>query len=88
MSIPHRTIVDYTSTRYCEFLIEFLINCNFRTFNGRNEIQNDFTSVSTKGCAVVNYCLVSRGNLSSFSSFSVTRTIDLTNQVALQPNMI
>ena len=45
--------------------------------NGRNERQDDFTSVSTKCCAAVDYCLVSHDNL---SSFSVTRAADLINQ--------
>ena len=36
--------------------------------NGRDFIKNDFTSVSVKGSAVVDYCLVNHENLSSFRS--------------------
>ena len=41
---------------------------------------NDFTSVSTNGRAVVDYCFVSHSNLNSFSNFSVTRSCELINQ--------
>ena len=78
--IPHRTVVDFISNKYGELLIDFLINCNFCILNGRNELRNDFTSISTKGCSVVDYCLVSHDALSNFSSFSVTRATDLINQ--------
>ena len=78
--IQQRTVVDYTTNTYGELLIDFLINCNFCILNGRNEVRKDFTSVSTKGCAVVDYCLISHDALSGFICFSVTRVTELTNQ--------
>ena len=57
--IPERNVIDFTSNAYDNILIEFLINSNMCMLNGRNCINKDFTSVSTKGLAVVDYCLVS-----------------------------
>ena len=47
--------------------------------NGRNFINNDFTSISTKGCSVVDYCLVSHDNLQMFTDFTVVRAVDAVN---------
>ena len=77
--IEQRNVVDFKTNLYGELLIEFLINANMCILNGRNSISNDFTSVSVKGSAVVDYCLVSHESLSSFSSFNVIRTVDLIN---------
>ena len=42
-------------------------------------IKNDFTSVSTKGSSVVDYCLVSHSDLPMFSDFHVFTASDLVN---------
>lgn len=39
-------------------LIDFLINLNLCILNGRNYVNNDYTSVSVKGKAAVDYCIV------------------------------
>ena len=48
--------------------------------NGRNSVNNDFTSVSTKGLSVVDYCVVCHDDISVFQEFSVVRTTDLVNR--------
>ena len=47
--------------------------------SGRNYIQNDFTSVSSKGCSVVDYCIASHDQLNDFQHFTcnVVRSIEL-----------
>ena len=45
--------------------------------NCRNIIKNDFTSVSVKSYAVVDYCRISHENLCSFKEFDVIRTVEL-----------
>ena len=47
--------------------------------NGRGK-NNGFTSVSTNGRAVVDYCFVSHSSLGCFSNFSVTRNCELISQ--------
>ncbi|MES9880570.1 MAG: endonuclease/exonuclease/phosphatase family protein, partial [Sedimenticola sp.] len=72
-----RQVVDFNTNAYGDILIEFLINSNFCILNGRQSSKDDFTSVSTKGKAVVDYCLVSQSDISSFNNFVVTRASDL-----------
>jgi hypothetical protein len=49
--------------------------------NGRSYSVNDFTSVSVKGCSVVDYCLVSHESFKHFTDFNVIRTSDLINRI-------
>ena len=45
--------------------------------NGRfDNDQDKFTSISTKGSAVVDFCIVTHSNFSQFSDFRVTNTND------------
>ena len=78
-SVCQRDVLDYTSNRYGQLFIEFLINCNMCMLNGRNCIKNDFTSVSSKGCSVVDYCIASHDQLSDFQDFKVVRASELIN---------
>ena len=47
--------------------------------NGRNCIKNDFTTVPSKGCSVVDYCIESHDQLSDFQDFIVVRASELIN---------
>ena len=58
-SLPERNVVDFKTNSSGDILIEFLINANMCMLNGRNCVNNDFTSISTKGCSVVDFCIVS-----------------------------
>ena len=80
-SIPERNVVDFTVNTYGDLLIEFLINTNFCILNGRNSMNNDFTSVSTKGRSVVDYCLIPHDCIDIFRKFSVVHVIDLINTI-------
>lgn len=79
-TVPERSIIDFKSNFYGEMFVEFLINTNMCMLNGRNSINNDFTSVSTKGLSVVDYCFTNHADFSFFKEFSVIRTADLINQ--------
>ena len=74
-----RNVIDFSLNSYGKILIEFLINTNMCMLNGRGSGNNDFTSVSTIGNAVVDYCFDGYLNMSNFSNFSVIRTTDLLN---------
>ncbi len=47
--------------------------------NGRNYVNNEFTSVSTKGSAVVDYCILQHDDLNCFNDFTVVTVTDLIN---------
>ena len=80
--IVPRSVKDFKLNFYGERFIEFLINTNMCMLNGRfDNDQDNFTSVSTKGSAVVDYCIVTHSNFSQFSDFRVTSTNDLINSV-------
>ena len=68
-SVCQRDVLDYISNIYGQSFIEFLINCNLCMLNGRHCTKNDFTSISRKGCSVVDYCIVSHDQLSDFQDF-------------------
>lgn len=70
-TIPMRNIVDYGKNQYCELFIDFLISTNMCILNGRNSKNNNFTSVSTKGCSVVDYVLVPYECLDRYNKFEV-----------------
>lgn len=57
-TIPQRHMVDYNKNQYCDVFIDFLISTNLCILNGINFKTNNFTSVSLKGSAVVDYVLV------------------------------
>ena len=75
--ICHRDVVDFKCNSYCNTFIDFLISVNCCILNGRNFINNDFTCISTKGCSVVDYCIVPYEYLNLCSDFSVVRANDL-----------
>lgn len=76
--ITHRKVIDYKTNYYGERLIAFLINTNMCFLNGRcDENFDSFTSVSTKGSSVVDYCIVTHDDLSIFHDFRVNSPIDL-----------
>ncbi len=54
--IPPRDVVDQVVNDYGEFLCNLLVSSNCCLLNGRNCKRNDFTSISNRGRAVVDYC--------------------------------
>ena len=81
-TIPQRHIVDYNKNQYCDVFIDFLISTNICILNGRNFKTNNFTSVSSKGSAVVDYVLVPSECLNRYSDFEVILATNLLKQIA------
>lgn len=79
--LPERDIIDFTTNRYGELFIDFLVNTNMCMLNGRSKEGNDFTSISTNGASVVDYCFTSHGNLCNIKDFSVILTSDMISAV-------
>ena len=75
-------IVDYKKNFYGDLFIDFLINCSCVMLNGRSG-NNAFTSISTKGVAVVDYVFVSHTILHQFEDFKVHTAHNLFNKSAL-----
>jgi len=80
-TIGEREIIDTTRNRYGDLFCDFLIRSNMCILNGRNNGTNDFTSISTRGSAVVDYIIVAYEELVCFQDFHVERATELVNQV-------
>ena len=81
--VPEREIIDYKKNHYGDLFTEFLINSNCAMLNGRCKKSNDYTSISTKGLAVVDYVMVSHMNLDLCTEFDVIRAHELFNKSGL-----
>lgn len=81
-NLPERNIVDFTSNAYGDKLLDFLVDSNMCILNCRNCVNNDYTSISTKGVAVVDYCIVPHDNLNLFKDFKVIRSTELISEVS------
>ena len=51
--------------------------------NGRSKDSNEFTSISTKGLAVVDYCLVPTENFALFQDFAVWKILDILDKFSI-----
>ena len=75
--VCERHVVDHKRNKFGDLLLDFLINVNYCMLNGRNHTSNDFTSVSTKGLAVVDYALTPYEYLPLCSNVRIRRAIEL-----------
>ena len=70
--IEKRTVIDEVKNNHGDSMIEFLIESKMATVNGRITPHFDnFTSVSGRGRAVVDYVITSHDSLSCFKDFKV-----------------
>ncbi len=81
--VEMREIIDGRKNSYGDFFIDFLINSNCVMLNGRCDGINDFTSVSTKGLAVVDYAVVSQDMIHLCDNVKIIRAIDVFRQAHL-----
>jgi len=75
--ISKRAAVDTKVNQYGALLIDFLISSNCCLLNGRKKCKDNYTSVSCKGKAVVDYCIVSHELLRHFEDFEVRLAKDV-----------
>ena len=75
--VNSRDVVDYTTNKHGDALLDFLIESRMVVANGRIEGSNDFTSISLRGKSVVDYFIVPIENISSCSSFKVMPVTDM-----------
>ena len=82
-NITELSTVDYKKNRYGDILLDFLINSNCAMLNGRSVGNNDYTSISTKGVAVVDYVIVAHQELQKCDDFEVLRARHLFDNAGL-----
>ena len=83
-NIPVRQVIDTTSNKHGDHLLDFLIDCNMCVVNGRLGL-NDSTHVSHRECStsVVNYVIVTHEQLSVSTHFSIHRMSEVINDLNL-----
>ena len=69
--VPPRDILDESSNRYGNLLLDLLTDTNLCMLNGRVGSNNNFTSISHRGSAVIDYALVPQEQLNRVIDFSV-----------------
>ena len=80
-SIPDRLVTDRSSPNsHGKAMVDFIKCTNLCMLNGRSKHGCEFTSVSTKGLAVVDYCLVPTVSLPQFSDFKVLDILNLADE--------
>ena len=80
--IIDRESIDDCENSYCNFFMEFLISANFCMLNGRLGT-NNFTSISEKGKAVVDYICIPHSQLSEHTDFQVQTVEEIRNMFNL-----
>ena len=92
--VPTRTAIDQSVKGHGEAILDFCHETKFCVINGRISPLNDnYTSISTKGTAVVDYFLTSHENLKNVQHFMVMTISSLVDSlgahiVATSPNKI
>ena len=81
--VQHREIIDYRKNGHGDLLADFLINSNCVMLNARCLGTYDYTLVSTKGLAVVDYAIISQHRLHQCKNMRVVRAQELFRQTEL-----
>ena len=82
--IGAREFKDLTSNQHGSAFIELLLESNCCMLNGRfGESSSDFTSISSKGTAVVDYIAVPINDFSNFVAFEVHSCNEILNKLQL-----
>ena len=80
-----RKVIDLSHNKHGDALLEFLIESKLAVVNGRiADGINQFTSISSKGRAVVDYIVVSHENLINCIHFNVDNVSDLISKHNLE----
>ena len=84
--IKSRNIIDTNVNNHGQAFIDFLIESRMCILNGRFEPQHDgYTSISTKGTAVVDFIATRVDDFSMVSEFKVVSCSDIVQQQRLEP---
>ena len=84
--IPIRESIDPMKNNHGDSFIEFLMECKMCITNGRITPEHDgFTSISTRGKAVVDYIAISQENISNCLKCEVRNATSLIEELNLHP---
>ena len=78
--IPRRVNIDTSVNKHGHDFIEFLLESKFCVLNGRLGQGDNYTSISRKGRAVVDYICVPHDTLNSCLTFTVTTVQEIADQ--------
>jgi hypothetical protein len=88
-NILPRQILDEVKNRHGDSFIEFLIESKMCIINGRvTKELDDFTSVSKKGKAIVDYFFCPHNCLADVEYFEVHRIVNLVNKLKISPEKL
>ena len=68
--LPSRKVIDVVKNSQGETFVDFLSSVNMAVVNGRKG-QDAFTCIYSKGCSVVDYCIVGVDNFELIDNFKV-----------------
>ena len=86
--LPPRHVIDNTINSQGKALIEFIQACNLCVLNGRFPDGNQYTSVSSKGLAVVDYCIVPIEEMADHYNFTITSMPEAVESLSLQVDAV
>ena len=82
--IPKRTAIDIDFKGHGEAILDFCFESKFCFVNGRiDPVNDDFTSISSKCTALVDYFLTSHDHLHSVRSFDVVSMTNVTDNTGI-----
>ena len=78
--VPPRDILDFSKNAHGQYFCNFLTDSNCCILNGRvDPTKNDYTSISVKGKAVVDYFAVPYTSLQYIKGFEIVRSTYMVN---------
>ena len=80
-NVIEREVLDQRHNAYSDLFSDFLISSNCIILNGRSNLVNDYTCISTRGLSVVDYMVVPHHTFDLFSDSEVIRARTLFNDV-------
>ena len=82
--IPARNVIDIIANRHGDAFYDFLIESRMIVANGRVPGNHDFTSISTRGKSVVDFCVIPQENFENCISFDIHAMSDLIDDLDMQ----
>lgn len=83
--VPDRKVIDTTQNKHGDAYIDFLVEARMAVINGRTPGVDNFTSISSKGKAVVDYFAVPIENFGNCVKFEVHTVSEVIEKNGLQP---
>ena len=87
--VPERKIIDESKNKHGDAFLDYLLDSKMCIINGRvNNEADDFTSISKKGKAIVDYFFCPHENLTNIAKFKVQTISSLVNELNITPGKL